>query len=67
MKIIVTFPKGVYSKKSWSSEPIKYELETFEFECDKKLTDYENMLNAYDEAIKRGHNPNKNIKWKFVE
>ena len=42
------------------------EMVEFEHKNDVSKSDYENMTDAYDIAVSRGHNPNKNISIKEV-
>ena len=39
---------------------------TFFHTCDENKTDWENQCSAYDEACKKGHDPHKHIKFKFI-
>lgn len=65
MKIKITFQKPTYVGRGFMTNLV-YELETFYYECNPSLSDRENLDAAYEEAIRRGHKPNKNIMWKFV-
>ena len=62
-KIEVTFPKKV----SGIGERDRYELETFTCEVDGSKSPWEQSAQAFDEAIKRGHNPRKNIRMHWTE
>lgn len=62
-KIEVTFPKKV----SGIGERDRYELTTFTFEADGTKSGWEQSCDAFNEAVKRGHNPNKNIRMHWVE
>ena len=62
-KIEVTFPKKV----SGIGERDRYELEKFVFEADDNKSMSEQGDDAFIEACKRGHNPNKNIRMHWVD
>lgn len=62
-KIEVTFPKKV----SGIGERDRYELTTFTVEVDGTKSGWEQSCAAFDEAVKRGHNPRKNIRMHWVE
>ena len=61
MKLEVTFPK-LHRAPFFSNERDHYELETFTYDCDPEKSGLENMDAAYEEAFRRGHDPNKNIR-----
>lgn len=62
-KIEVTFPKKV----SGIGERDRYELTTFTVEVDGTKSGWEQSCAAFEEAVKRGHNPNKNIRMHWVD
>ena len=62
-KIEVTFPKKV----SGIGERDRYELTTFVFEADGTKSGWEQSCDAFEEAVRRGHNPNKNIRMHWIE
>ena len=65
MQIEITFQKPTYV--GFLVSELRYELETFTHQCDPSKSEYENLNDAYDIAISKGHQPNKNIRWKFIE
>ena len=62
-KIEVTYPKRVNE----TDESKGYELTTFVFDADDKKSMREQGDDAFMEACKRGHNPNKMIKMHWVD
>ena len=65
MKIEVTFPK-LHQASFLSGGKDHYELETFTYECDPSMSGHDNLNAAYEEAVRRGHNPNKNIRFRAL-
>lgn len=65
MKLEVTFPK-LHRAPFFSNKRDHYELETFTYDCDAGKSGHENMTAAYEEALRRGHNPNKNIRFRAL-
>lgn len=63
MKIIVTFFKPVTDIRLREHQ----EKVCFEYQCDDNKSYAENCGDAYSEAVKRGHNPYKQIRFKAVE
>ena len=63
MKLEVTFPK-LHRAPFFFNERNHYEPKTFTYDCDpeNEKSGLENMDAAYEEALRRGHNPNKNIR-----
>ncbi len=61
--IEVTFPKKV----SYIHERDRYKLETFTFKADASKNMWEQSCDAFEEACRRGHNPNKNIRMHWLE
>lgn len=39
----------------------------FDYECDNKKSIYENECEAFDIAVEKGHNPNRNIKFNIIQ
>ena len=60
--LLVTFYKEVFH----GMDDKTLEKVEFEHKKDASMSDYENMTDAYDIAVSRGHNPNKNISIKEV-
>ncbi len=61
--LLVRFYKEV---RRGMSDNTTLELVEFKHKMDETKSDYENMTDAYDYAISKGHNPNKNIMMKEV-
>lgn len=62
-KIEVAYPKKV----SGIGERERYDLETFTIEVDGTKSTWEQSADAFNEALKRGHNPFKNIRMHWIE
>ena len=62
--IEVTFPK-LHHTFNPMGDIEHYELETFDYPCDPGKRDLNNLYDAYYEALRRGHNPNKNIRFRW--
>ena len=66
-KIEVTFPKKV-EPPYWSRDTReRYELETFIFEADASKSMHDQSCDAFEEACRRGHNPNKQIRMHWID
>ena len=66
-KIEVTYPKKVVPP-FWSREDReRYELETFTIEVDDNKSAWDQSCDAFEEACRRGHNPNKQIRMHWIE
>lgn len=61
--IVVVFFKEVHHGMS---EEAAIEKVEFNYVMDNSQSYYENMATAYDIAVSKGHNPNKNITMKFI-
>lgn len=61
--LLITFYKEV---RHGMSDNTTLELVEFKHKMDETKSDYENMTEAYDIAISKGHNPNKNIMMKEI-
>lgn len=61
--IVVVFFKEV---RRGMSEEAAIEKVEFNYEMDDSKSHYENMAAAYDIAVSKGHNPNKNIMIKEI-
>lgn len=62
LTLLVTF----YKEISHGMGDMTLEKVEFEHKKDMNKSDYENMTDAYDIAVSRGHNPSKNISIKEV-
>lgn len=60
--LLVTFYKEVFN----GMDDKTLEKVEFNHKKDVNKSDYENMTDAYDIAVRRGHNPSKNISIKEV-
>lgn len=54
-----------YHYKSLGSD--NYEIRELIHDCDPNLTDMENIDNAFTKACELGADPNKNVRWKFID
>ena len=61
--IVVVFFKEV---RHGMSEEAAAEKVEFNYGMDNRKSYYENMVAAYDVAVSKGHNPNKNIMIKEI-
>ena len=55
--LLVTFYKEVFH----GMDDKTLEKVEFEYKKNANKSDYENMTDAYEIAVSRGHNPNRNI------
>lgn len=51
---------GNYEKKSWEAKELIHE-------CDPNKSDRENLDDAFSKACDLGADPNKQVRWKFIE
>jgi hypothetical protein len=61
--LVVTF----YKEVNHFFDDNTLEKVEFEHKIDPNKSDYDNQTDAYEIAISKGHNPNKNIMFKEVE
>lgn len=45
----------------------RYDVKELTHECDPNKSDRENLDDAFIKACELGANPNKNVRWKFIE
>lgn len=45
----------------------RYDVKELTHECDPNKSDKENLDDAFIKACELGANPNKNVRWKFIE
>ena len=45
----------------------RYEVRELTHECDPNKSDRENLDDAFCKACELGADPNKNVRWKFIE
>lgn len=45
----------------------RYEVKELIHECDPNKSDRENLDDAFSKACDLGADPNKNVRWKFIE
>lgn len=46
---------------------VNYEAKTLMHDCDPNKTDRENLDDAFDKACELGADPNKQVRWRFIE
>jgi hypothetical protein len=51
---------GNYEKKSWEAKELIHE-------CDPNKSHRENLDDAFSKACELGCDPNKNVRWRFIE
>lgn len=57
--------KFQYQVKPWGAK--RYEVRELLHDCDPNKSDRENADDAFCKACELGADPNKNVRWKFIE
>jgi hypothetical protein len=64
----IIFKYQVKSPRSmFSNDRERYEVRELTHECDPNKSDRENLDEAFIKACELGADPNKNVRWKFIE
>ena len=64
----IRFQYQVRSPRSmFSNDRERYEVKELIHECDPNKSDRENLDDAFSKACDLGADPNKNVRWKFIE
>lgn len=64
----IIFKYQVKSPRSmFSNDRERYEVRELTHECDPNKSDRENLDDAFIKACELGADPNKNVRWRFVD
>ena len=64
----IKFQYQVRSPRSmFSNDRERYEVKELIHECDTNKSDRENLDDAFCKACELGAEPNKNVRWRFIE
>ena len=64
----IKFQYQVKSYRSmFSNDRERYEVRELDYECDPNKSDKENLDDAFSKACELGADPNKNVRWRFIE